>query len=139
MTLMLSLGSVSPAMAQFGLLKKLIPPPPPEETMTLPKAPEPPRDQLIPPPSEELFFPIRPDGQPLYLNHENTVNLTEYLNRMKYNRYDEGEMWAPFDDYTVVEKGSRTMGCWPQYWEFSQLRILNNWHRFFERSSGFGP
>src|SRR5262249_13881301 len=89
MTLMLSLGPVSPAMAQFGILKKLIPSPPSEETMTLPRAPEPTRDLLIPPPSEDLYFPIRPDGQPNYLNLENTVNLTEYLNRLKYNHYDE--------------------------------------------------
>lgn len=107
--------------------------------MTLPRAVEPPKDQLIAPPSEEVYFPVRPDGQALYLNLENTVNLTEYLNRSKYNHYDEGEVWAPFDDFTLVEKASRTMGNWPQYWEFSQLRILNNWHRFFERGSGFGP
>lgn len=109
------------------------------ENLSYPAAPAPPHDKLVPPPGENQYFFTRPDGQPFLLNIENTVNLTDYLNRFYYNPSWDGEVWAPVDFYTFPERASRTMASWPEYSEFGELRVLNRVHRFIERASGFGP
>jgi hypothetical protein len=136
---LLPICAAQPAEAADGFFQWLIPRPPAEKPMPYPPAPPPPANQLVPPPGESFTFPVRPDGQALFLNLENTVNLTDYLNRCYYNPYWEGEVWAPWDAFTIVEKSSRTMGTWPEYDQFSMLRIFNNWNKFIERYSGFGP
>lgn len=111
----------------------------PPDKLSYPSAPKPTHDKLVPPPGEEHYYPIRADGQPFVLNIENTINLTDYLNRFYYNPSWDGEVWAPADFYTFAERATRTMASWPEYSEFGELRVLNRVHRFIERASGFGP
>jgi hypothetical protein len=107
--------------------------------ITYPPAPEPAHDQLITPPGEETFYPIRADGQPYVLNVDRTVNLTAALNSFYYNPKWRGEQWTPFDQFDSIERACRMMATWREYDEFSELRILNGWHKWWEKWSGYGP
>lgn len=104
-----------------------------------PKAPRPSPDNLVPPPGEEAYFPVRPDGQPFLLNIDSTVNLTDALSGFYYDPKWRGEVWAPFDQVSLIEKETRKMSTWPEYDEANQFRILNGINKFLERLSGFGP
>lgn len=104
-----------------------------------PPAPAGNRDRLITPPGENQYFPVRADGQPYVLNIDRTVNLTAALNQFYYNPKWRGEVWTPFDQIDSIERATRIMGTWREYDEFSELRIFNGFHKFFEKYSGFGP
>lgn len=107
--------------------------------MMYPAAPLPVKDKLVPVPMEQQFFPVRTDGQPFVLNIDRTVNLTTAMNQFYYNPKWRGEEWSPFDQVDDIERATRLMGTWREYNEFSELRIFNGWHRFWEKWSGYGP
>jgi hypothetical protein len=90
-------------------------------------------------PGEAFQFPTNSDGSPFVLDIDTTVNFTDALNRFYYDPKWRGEVWVPFNQWTVAERATRLMSTWPEYDEFSQLRKLNHVHKFFERYSGFGP
>ncbi|MBZ0186414.1 MAG: hypothetical protein K8F91_09225 [Candidatus Obscuribacterales bacterium] len=94
---------------------------------------------LVPPPAENEYFPVREDGQAYMLNVDSTVNLTTALNRFYYDPKWRGEVWVPYDQVSAIERATRLMSTWKEYDEFSELRIFNKWHKFWERASGFGP
>lgn len=96
-------------------------------------------DRLPRMPGEVTQFPTNPDGSPFVLDIDTTVNFTDALNRFYYDPKWRGEVWVPFNQWTVVERATRLMSTWPEYDEFSQYRKLNHVHKFFERYSGFGP
>jgi len=98
-----------------------------------------PKNALVSPPGEEMYFPVREDGQDYVINLDSTVNMTQTLNEFYYDPKWRGEVWAPFDQYSLIERATRRMGTWKEYDEFSELRIFNKWHKFWERASGFGP
>ncbi len=111
----------------------------PVSSMTYPEAPMPPPGTLITPPGENIFFPMRHDGQPFILQIDETVNMTDHLNRMYYDPAWRGEVWQPFQCYELVEKGVRLLPDWPAYDAATQCRHLTKVHQFFEKWSGFGP
>lgn len=98
-----------------------------------------PKGGLVPPPGENTYFPIREDGQNYVLNVDTSVNLTQALNRFYYDPKWRGEEWVPFDQVSQIERATRMMSTWKEYDEFSQLRIFNGFHKFFEKFSGYGP
>lgn len=98
-----------------------------------------PRGGLVTPPGEGATFPVRDDGQNFVLNVDTTVNLTTALNKFYYDLKWRGEVWAPFDQVSLIERQTRLMSTWKEYDEFSELRKFNIIHKFFERASGFGP
>lgn len=73
------------------------------------------------------------------LDIDTTINFTDALNRFYYDPKWRGEVWVPFNQWTISERATRLMATWPEYDEFSQYRKLNHVHKFFERYSGFGP
>ncbi|MFA7340516.1 MAG: hypothetical protein WC028_27280 [Candidatus Obscuribacterales bacterium] len=104
-----------------------------------PPAIEAPVDILVTPPGEEIYFPVRPDGQPFLVNIDTTVNLTDKINGFYYDPKFRGEVWAPFDQVSLIERATRMMATWPEYDQFSILRKFNGVNKFFEKYSGFGP
>lgn len=104
-----------------------------------PDAPGPDPNHFINAPVENYYFPVRADGQPVMLQTDQTVNMTDYLNRHYYDPNWRGEVWAPWDTYTVVEKGTRLMATWPAYHAATQFRFWTGWHTFWEKWSGYGP
>jgi hypothetical protein len=96
-------------------------------------------DRVYKMPGEVSQFPTNADGSPFVLDIDTTVNFTDALNRFYYDPKWRGEVWVPFNQWTVVERATRLMSTWPEYDEFSQYRKLNHVHKFFERYSGFGP
>jgi hypothetical protein len=96
-------------------------------------------DRLPRMPGEAFQFPTNSDGSPFVLDIDTTVNFTDALNRFYYDPKWRGEVWVPFNQWTVAERATRLMSTWPEYDEFSQYRKLNHVHKFFERYSGFGP
>lgn len=104
-----------------------------------PSAPKPAKDKLILPPGEEPYFPTRQDNQPLVLNVDRTVNLTEALNRFYYDPKWRGEVWVPFNQFETIERATRQMATWPEYDQANVYRKLNRVNQWFERKSGFGP
>lgn len=104
-----------------------------------PAAVMPASDILITPPGEEAYFPVRPDGQPFLVNIDTTVNLTDRISGFYYDPKFRGEVWAPFDQVSLIERATRMMSTWPEYDEFSIYRKLNGVHKFFEKYSGYGP
>ena len=82
---------------------------------------------------------MREDGQPYLLNVDVSVNMTRSLNQFYYDPKWRGEEWVPFDQVTLIESGTRLMSTWKEYDEFSTLRVMNGFHKFFEKYSGFGP
>lgn len=104
-----------------------------------PAAPEPAPDNLVPPPSEEIYFPVRADGQPFLLNIDTTINLTDSISSFYYDPKWRGEVWAPFDQVSLIERSTRLMSTWPEYDQFSYYRVLNGVNKRLERMSGFGP
>ena len=97
------------------------------------------RERVIQMPGETHFFPTNPDGTPFVLDIDTTINFTDSLNRFYYDPKWRGEVWVPFNQWTIAERATRLMSTWPEYDEFSQYRKLNHVHKFFERYSGFGP
>ncbi len=97
------------------------------------------REKVIQMPGEMQFFPTNPDGTPFVLDIDTTINFTDSLNRFYYDPKWRGEVWVPFNQWTIAERATRLMSTWPEYDEFSQYRKLNHVHKFFERYSGFGP
>ncbi|MDZ4833577.1 MAG: hypothetical protein SGJ27_07330 [Candidatus Melainabacteria bacterium] len=126
-----SSGLAQPAEAGFFLHRK--------EKIRIPAPHAVSRNQLVPPPGEGLYFPIREDGQDYILNVDTTVNLTTSLNKFYYDLKWRGEVWSPFDQVSMIERQTRLMSTWKEYDEFSELRKFNIIHKFFERASGFGP
>jgi hypothetical protein len=104
-----------------------------------PAAVAPPEDLIVTPPGEEAYFPVRPDGQPFLVNIDTTINLTDRISGFYYDPKWRGEVWAPFDQVSLIERATRLMATWPEYDQFSTLRKLNSVHKFFEKYSGFGP
>ena len=98
-----------------------------------------PDGRLVSPPGESSYFPVREDGQPYLLNVDVSVNMTRSLNQFYYDPKWRGEEWVPFDQVTLIESGTRLMSTWKEYDEFSTLRVMNGFHKFFEKYSGFGP
>ncbi len=149
LNLLLALGSAlfltTPQCAAFGVesahlgtpqtlawfRKKQLPPEPP--------APMPSPDNLVPPPSEEIYFPVRADGQPFLLNIDTTINLTDAISSFYYDPKWRGEVWAPFDQVSLIERSTRLMSTWQEYDQFSQYRIFNVINKKLEKYSGFGP
>lgn len=109
------------------------------QTMTYPEAPVPSADTLITPPGEATKFPLREDGQAYRLQLDMNSNYTDYLNRRHYELRWDGMVWAPYNMGEMPEKIVRTLETWPEYSEFSTLRVFNGWHTFWEVYSGFGP
>ncbi len=107
--------------------------------ITYPDATMPSPDRLIPAPGENSYFPMRHDGQPFILDIDNTINLTEPLNRFYYDPNWRGEVWGPFNCYSVGERAVRMMPTWPAYDAATYSRKLTGVHKFFEKWSGFGP
>ncbi len=108
-------------------------------TLTLPQAPIPNPDKLVPPAGETTVFPLRADGQAFVLDQDVTVNMTDALNRYYYNPKWRGEEWGPFNSYWIVERGALLMPTWQEYDQFSIYRVGNGFHKFFEKYSGYGP
>lgn len=104
-----------------------------------PPAVAPPEDLVVTPPGEEAYFPVRPDGQPFLVNIDTTINLTDRISGFYYDPKWRGEVWAPFDQVSLIERATRLMATWPEYDQFSTLRKFNGVHKFFEKYSGFGP
>lgn len=110
--------------------------------LTYPPAPQPPADHIVVPPQVNEYFYMRPDGQPFVLNQDLTVNFTNQLNRYYFNPHWRGEEWAPYQNWWVGERQARLMSTYEEFDNFSVFRFLqptNKIHKFFERSSGFGP
>ena len=97
------------------------------------------RDKLISPPGEEVYYPVRNDGQPFVLNIDQTVNLTRAINQFYWNPAIEGEVWTPFDQPELIERASRLMTTWPEYDEANIFRSFTRVNKYLERMSGFGP
>ena len=110
-----------------------------KETLPEPAAPQPAEDNLVPPPSEEIYFPVRADGQPFLLNIDTTINLTDTISSFYYDPKWRGEVWAPFDQVSLIERSTRLMSTWQEYDQFSTLRLFNKVNKTFEKYSGFGP
>jgi hypothetical protein len=110
-----------------------------QPALSYPKAPMPPAGKIVVPPQESPFFPLRPDGQAFVLDIDSTVNQTDALNRFYYDPSWRGEVWQPYDSYTLAEKGVRLMTTWPQYDAATQSRKFTRIHQWFEKWSGFGP
>lgn len=110
-----------------------------KEYLPEPAAPEPAPDNLVPPPSEEIYFPVRADGQPFLLNIDTTINLTDSISSFYYDPKWRGEVWAPFDQVSLIERSTRLMSTWQEYDQFSYYRVLNGVNKKLERWSGFGP
>lgn len=108
-------------------------------TLMEPPAAEPSPDNLVPPPGEEAYFPVRPDGQPFLLNIDSTVNLTEALSGFYFDPKWRGENWAPFNQIWLIERATRNMATWKEYDKFSQIDIFGGVNRTLEKYSGFGP
>lgn len=108
-------------------------------TLPEPAAPPPSPDNLVPPPGEEIYFPVRADGQPFLLNIDTTINLTDALSSFYYDPKWRGEVWAPFDQVSLIERSTRLMSTWKEYDQFSFYRVLNGVNKRLERMSGFGP
>ncbi len=96
-------------------------------------------DALVPPPGEDQYFPIRADGQPYLLDIDNTVNLTDALNRFYFDPKWRGEIWTPYKDYTIVERAARMMSTWPDYDQMNLYHRGNHVSKFLEKWSGYGP
>lgn len=86
-----------------------------------------------------MFFPIRKDGQIFTINIPIETNLTDRTNRFYYDPAWRGEVWTPFDQFTLIERNVHHMGTWPEFNEFSELRKMNWFHYFMERWTGYGP
>jgi hypothetical protein len=124
-------------------------PPPPSNPLTrliarkkvreYPPIPSPNPNKLVPPPSEEIYFPVRKDGQPFMLNVDTTVNLTAALNDFYYDPKWRGEVWVPFDQVDTIERAARLMSTWPEYDQENIFRRFTGLSKFFEKYSGFGP
>ena len=107
--------------------------------LSYPQAPMPEQPALIPQPQENVYFPMRPDGQPFLLNIDNTVNYTNPINRVYYDPAWRGQSWAPFNCYPLVERGSRLMSTWPGYNNAVDRGHATRVNQWFEKASGFGP
>ncbi len=108
-------------------------------SITYPEAPRPNPDHLITPPQENVYFYVRPDGQELVIDLDNTNNMTDFLNRHYYDKQWDGLGWSPWDTTTIVEKQARSMSLWPEYNQFGVYGVFNDFHRFWEYYSGYGP
>lgn len=107
--------------------------------ISYPDAPGPDPNHFVNAPSENNVFYARSDGQPVMGITDMTVNMTEAMNRLYYDPNWRGEVWAPFDTYTLVEKGTRLMSTWPEYHAATQWRFWTGWHTFWEKWTGYGP
>jgi hypothetical protein len=114
-------------------------PAPASTVLTYPEAPMPNPDVLIPPPHQIEVMPSRADGQRFQIYADQTVNLTDAMNRYSYNPASRGLNIVPFEDYWVSERITRLMALWTDYDEFSLLHHWNGFHKFFEKWSGYGP
>lgn len=96
-------------------------------------------DRPVKMPGEVTVFPTNPDGSQFVLDIDTTINFTDSFNRFYYDPKWRGEVWVPFNQWTIAERATRRMSTWSEYDEFSEYRKLNHVHKFFERYSGFGP
>jgi hypothetical protein len=104
-----------------------------------PLAPMPAPDTLIEPPGEAHYVLTRPDGWPVYVNIDESVNFTDVLNRFYYNPRWRGEEWAPFPQYWIVERAVRMMPTWNEYDQQNVYHVGTRYSQFLEKYSGFGP
>ena len=137
--LMTLVNSADPAFAQGSKLKGWHVFGPRKIAQKLIPAPSQTTDRPLKMPGEVNVFPTNADGAPFVLDIDTTINFTDALNRFYYDPKWRGEVWVPFNQWTISERATRLMGTWPEYDEFSQYRKLNHVHKFFERYSGFGP
>ncbi len=96
-------------------------------------------DQVVVPPSENQYFPMRSDGQPVMVNVDLTNNFTDLLTRFYFNPHWRGYQWSPYPLWWVPERVSRTMVLWTDYDEQNIYGIGNRWCKFIEKYSGYGP
>ena len=94
---------------------------------------------MVLPPGEEQYFPTRADNQPYGLREDTTVNLTGTLSAFYFNPQWRGEVWSPFDNFTIAERATRQLATWREYNEMSYFRVLNGVNYTLERWTGYGP
>lgn len=104
-----------------------------------PQAPMPSPDRLITPPGEVGTFPMRSDGQPFVLNIDESINMTDALNRYYYNPRWRGEEWGPVPFFWIPERMVRMLPTWEEYDQQNIFRRGNRWAKFLEKYSGYGP
>lgn len=109
------------------------------QQLNYPPAAQPTPDNVVPPPGENRYFPIRSDDQPYFLMVDKTINITDALNRFYYDPKWRGEVWTPPDLMTLPEKATRLLSTWPEYNEQSILRVGNGMAQWIEKLSGYGP
>ena len=109
------------------------------DPLTMPEAPTPNPEQVVPTPRENEYLPMRTDGQPYQLNIDLTNNLTDWLNHFYFNPKWRGYSWSPYPLYFIVERQSRMMFLWPDYDEQNVYALGNRWCKFLEKYSGYGP
>ncbi len=107
--------------------------------ISYPDAPGPDPNHFVNSPAENTYFYARADGQPVMYLTDATCNMTEQINRLYYDPNWRGEVWCPFDNFTLVEKGTRLMSTWPGYHAATQFRFWTGWNTFWEKWSGYGP
>jgi hypothetical protein len=107
--------------------------------LNAPAARMPSPDKLVFPAQENIYFPVRGDGQPYVLAEDMTVNWTQALNEYYFDPKWRGEVWGPFPMYFIIERAVRMMPTYPEYDQFSTIRVGNGWHKFWEKYSGYGP
>jgi hypothetical protein len=110
--------------------------------LTYPPAPDPAPDHIIVPPQENIYFPMRADGQAFVSNEDLTNNWTDSFNRFYFNPVLRNMDWAPYQNWWIPERACRLMSTWNEYDNFSTVRFLkptNRIHKWFERYSGYGP
>lgn len=107
--------------------------------LSYPPAPPAPSGQLVPPPGENPYFPVRKDGQPYVNNNDIHTNQTQTLNRFKYWPELDGLVRSDFDAYSIIGRGQRSMATWPEQNEFSVYRVGTRINKMFERWMGYDP
>jgi hypothetical protein len=85
----LLLGLATPVTAKPHRFRILSPSP----VISYPAVPVP-TDRLLPPPQENRYFPMRVDGQAFMLDIDNTINVTDILNRTYFDPDWTGLVWG---------------------------------------------
>lgn len=109
------------------------------DPLVMPQAPMPNPEQVIEPPKQTEYFPMRQDGQPYMSNIDMTSNLTDWLNHYYFDPKWRGEQWTPYPMYWQIERECRMMMLWPDYDEQNMFAKGNRWCKFLEKWSGYGP
>lgn len=107
--------------------------------LSYPPAPPAPPGQLVAPPGESPYYPVRKDGQPYVNSVDTRTNQTTTQNRFKYDPVWDGLVRSDFDSYSIIGRGQRSMSTWPESNEFSVYRVGTRINKMFERWMGFDP